>query len=154
MTYPRPDRPDLPELRPDDRDEPLERELPDDLETPDDLEPPDERRTPDDREPLDDLLGARRTLPDDRLLGDVRLIPGDLARDEPCERILAFGELDRTRLLIPDFLVELLERVTGPLLDDRTPEDVLELEPGRRALVRELERESVSRERLPNEVLL
>ncbi len=159
----RPDRPDLPD-RPDERDDPLERELPEDLETPDDLEPPDERRTPDDREPLEDLLGALRTLPDDRLLGEVRLTPGDLVRDEPCDRILALGELDRVRLLTPDFLVGVLERVTGALralLDERSatdvlervPDDTLEPEPERKPAPRDVERDTVPRDVLVNAVL-
>ena len=167
MTYLRPDRSDLPELRPDDR-EPLD--LPDDLETPEDLEPPDDLRTPEDLEPaddlctpetlepLDDLLGpARRMLPDDREPGAVRLTAGTRLDVDPCERILALGEFVLVLLTTPDLLVDLLERVNGPLrdlLDVRsTTDEVLELEPGRRALLRELERDSASRELLPKEVL-
>ncbi|MCH8245770.1 MAG: hypothetical protein IH951_05100 [Bacteroidetes bacterium] len=167
MTYLRPDRPDLPELRPDDRDEPLD--LPDDLETPEDLEPPDDLRTPEDLEPaddlcapetlepLDDLLGpARRMLPDDREPGAVRLTAGTRLDVDPCERILALGEFVLVLVTTPDLLVDLLERVNGPLrdlLDDRSTDEVLELEPGRRALLRELERDSASRKLLPKEVL-
>jgi len=167
MTYLRPDRPDLPELRPDDRDEPLD--LPDDLETPEDLEPPDDLRTPEDLEPaddrctpetlepLDDLLGpARRMLPDDRDPGAVRLTAGTRLDVDPCERILALGEFVLVLVTTPDLLVDRLERVNGPLrdlLDDRSTDEVLELEPGRRALLRELERDSASRKLLPKEVL-
>lgn len=167
MTYLRPDRPDLPELRPDDRDEPLD--LPDDLETPEDLEPPDDLRTPEDLEPaddlctpetlepLDDLLGpARRMLPDDRDPGAVRLTASTRLDVDPCERILALGEFVLVLVTTPDLLVDLLERVNGPLrdlLDDRSTDEVLELEPGRRALLRELERDSASRKLLPKEVL-
>lgn len=167
MTYLRPDRPDLPELRPDDRDEPLD--LPDDLETPEDLEPPDDLRTPEDLEPADDrctpetlepldnLLGpARRMLPDDREPGAVRLTASTRLDVDPCERILALGEFVLVLVTTPNLLVDLLERVNGPLrdlLDDRSTDEVLELEPGRRALLRELERDSASRKLLPKEVL-